>query len=145
MRLPAAGASAAERESLRFLRGVAGEAAAGAAVAVEVRERKRQGCYRIKKRTAEGAAGTFTAVVAVSTAAAELAVYYLASSERAGAADAAGADSWGSGTNSLGEASLEVLGADCHSGLVKEIQDCYRAAIYCWAQHHSRRRAQSPA
>ena len=116
---------------MRFLQGVAGEAAAGAAVAVEVRERKRQGCYRIKKRTAEGAAGTFTAVVAVSTAAAELAVYYLASGEQASAADAAGANSWGSRTNSLGEASLKVLGADCHSRSVKEIQDYYRAATYC--------------
>ena len=143
--MPAAGASAAERESLRFLRGVAGEAAAGAAVAVEVRERKRQGCYRIKKRTAEGAAGTFTAVVAVGTAAAELAVHHLASGERAGAADAAGADGWGSGTDGLGEASLEVLGADCHSGSVKEIQDCYRAATYRWARHHGRRGARSPA
>ena len=69
--------------------------------------------------------------MAVSTAAAELAVYYLASSEQAGAADAAGANSWRSGTDSLGEASLKVLGADCYSRLVKEIQDCYRAAIYC--------------
>ena len=78
---------------MRFLQGVAGKAAVGAAVAIEVRERKRQGCYRIKKRTAEGAAGTFTAIVAVGTAAAELAVYYLASSKQAGAADAAGANS----------------------------------------------------
>ena len=114
-------------------------------MAVEVRERKRQGCYRIKKRMVEGVAGTFTAVVAVSIAAAELAVYYLVSGERAGAADAAGANGWGSGTDGLGEASLKVLGADCYSRLVKEIQDCYRAATYCWARHYGWRGVRSPA
>lgn len=131
------------------MRGVAGEApaaaAAATAAAAEVSKRKQQSCYRIKKLTAEGAAGAFTAVMAVGTAAAEQAVHHLAGGKRAGAADAAGTGGRGSGTDGLGEASLEVLGAGCHSRSVKEIQGRYRVLAYLLARPRGRRGARSLA